>query len=195
MVTPLKVTGDDAADELINSDPLALLLGMMLDQQINMEKAFRGPSVIVERTGRPLDAGYLAALDPEEMATIFSLKPAIHRFPGSMAKRAQDLCQHVVDNYDGDAERIWTEATSGRNLVVRLGEVPGYGPEKAKIFVAILAKRFDVQPYGWKAAAGAFSDNKPRSVADIDSIDRLKEVRDHKKALKAKGKNKQGQKI
>lgn len=186
----LAVTGDPHADDLVNSDPLALLIGMLLDQQVPMEWAFRGPATLLERLGS-LDASTMAATDPDLFETACRTRPAVHRFPGSMARRIQALCQHVVDNYDGDAARLWNTAASGAELLDRLVELPGYGDEKAMIFTAVLAKRMGVAPDGWKDAAGPFSDDTPRSVADIDGPEALATVRQWKKAQKAAGRSKQ----
>lgn len=186
----LAVTGDADADALINSDPLALLIGMLLDQQVPMEWAFRGPATLLERLGS-LDAVAIAEMEPDLLDIECRTKPAVHRFPGSMAKRIQALCQHIVDNYDGDASLLWGSATSGADLKQRLVSLPGYGDEKAMIFTAILAKRMGVAPDGWQDAAGPFSDDTPRSVADIDGPEALTTVREWKKAQKAVGKSKQ----
>ena len=186
----LAVTGDPAADHLLNTDPLALLVGMLLDQQVPMEWAFRGPATLVNRLGG-LDAGAVADMDPEAFLEACQAKPAIHRFPRSMAGRIQDLCRHLVDHHGGDAADIWRGASDGADLSRRLRALPGYGAEKTMIFVAILAKRMGVAPEGWEAAAGPFADDKPRSVADIDSPEALATVRAWKKAQKAAGKSKQ----
>ena len=186
----LAVTGDADADALINSDPLALLIGMLLDQQVPMEWAFRGPATLLERLGS-LDAVAIAEMEPDLLDIECRTKPAVHRFPGSMAKRIQALCQHIVDNYDGDASLLWGSATSGADLKQRLVSLPGYGDEKAMIFTAILAKRMGVAPDGWQDAAGPFSDDTPRSVADINGPKALATVREWKKAQKAVGKSKQ----
>ena len=187
----LAVTGDHDADQLLIDDPFALLLAMMLDQQVPMEWAFKSPLRLKERIPDDFSAERLAVLDPEKAEAAFREKPALHRFPGSMARRAQDLARHIVDHYDGDAARVWTEAATGKDLLKRLKALPGYGDEKAKIFLAVLAKRFDVTPEGWEAAASPFSDPTPRTVADIDSPEALAQVRAWKKAQKAKGKTKQ----
>ena len=186
----LAVTGDPAADHLLNTDPLALLIGMLLDQQVPMEWAFRGPATLVNRLGG-LDAGAVADMDPEAFLEACRAKPAIHRFPRSMAGRIQDLCRHLVDHHGGDAADIWRGASDGADLSRRLRALPGYGAEKTMIFVAILAKRIGVAPEGWEAAAGPFADDVPRSVADIDSPEALATVRAWKKAQKAAGKSKQ----
>lgn len=193
MATPLRVTGDEEADALLNSDPLALVIGMLLDQQVPMEWAFMGPLRLQERLGE-LDAAAIAEMPPEKVEEVFKEKPALHRFPGSMGKRTHELCRFLVENYDGDASRIWKGVRSADELYRRLCELPGYGEEKSRIFMAILAKRFARKPKGWEEIAGAFADSKPRSVADIDSPTALEEVRAYKKSLKAAGRDKQGRK-
>ncbi|HEX9682994.1 MAG TPA: HhH-GPD-type base excision DNA repair protein [Acidimicrobiales bacterium] len=190
--TPLAVTGDPAADALLRTNPLALLIGMLLDQQVPMEWAFVGPLRLTERLDGDLDAAAIAAMDIEELIDVFRIKPALHRYPKSMAQRVQQLCQHIVDNYDGDAAKVWKGVRSGDTLHERLVGLPGYGQEKASIFTALLAKRFGVRPHGWETHAGPFADTKMRSVADIDGPEALEQVRHHKKMLKAKGKGKAG---
>ncbi len=187
----LAVTGDPKADELLNTDPLALLIGMLLDQQVPMEWAFKGPALLKQRLGGRLDADEIAAMDSEELVAVFVQKPALHRFPASMARRAHELCVTISKDYDGDAEKVWADATTGDELLARLRALPGYGEEKSKIFVAILAKRMNVKPKGWEQVAGPFADPTPRSVADIDSPASLAKVREWKKMMKAKGKTKQ----
>lgn len=186
----LPVTGDPDADRLLVTDPLALLIGMLLDQQVPMEWAFRGPARLAERLGGRLDAAAIAAMDPDELEAVFRATPALHRFPAAMARRTQELCAHVVERYDGDAGRIWRGVRSGDALYQRLRQLPGYGDEKARIFLAILAKRLGRRPAGWEAAAAPFSDDQPRSVADIGSAEDLQAVRAWKKARKAAGKGK-----
>ena len=186
----LAVTGDEAADRLVNDDPLALVLGMLLDQQIPMEWAFMGPYRLAQRLGSDLDAHDISERDPEAFAELVRAKPALHRFPGSMARRMQALCRHVADCYGGDAGIIWTEAGTGEELFGRLRDLPGYGDEKARILTAVLAKRFGVRPDGWQEQAGAFADDEPRSVADIDGPEALQRVRAWKKEQKARGKKK-----
>jgi uncharacterized HhH-GPD family protein len=186
----LPVTGDAEADKLLVDDPLALMIGMLLDQQVPMEWAFSGPLRLKERLGGRLDAADIASRDPGELEQLFKGPPALHRYPGSMAKRTQALCQHLVDHHGGDAASVWTGVDDGRELVRRVRALPGYGGEKAKIFTALLAKRFGVRPAGWEAAAAPFSDDEPRSVADIDSAETLQRVRSWKKAMKAAGKGK-----
>ena len=184
------MTGDADADRLLNTDPLALLIAMLLDQQIPIEWAFIGPFRLVVRLDAPLDAHTIAALDPDAFAELVRTKPALHRYPASMAQRIQALCQHVADVYEGDAAAIWRRVRSADTLRDRLLAVPGYGPEKAQIFIAILAKRFDRRPEGWETAAGPFADDKPRSVADIDGTEALARVREWRKEKKSRGKTK-----
>jgi uncharacterized HhH-GPD family protein len=183
----LPVTGDPAADRLLVENPFALLLGMLLDQQITMEMAFAGPHRLRERLDGRLDPETIAHWDPDDFDARFRTKPALHRFPGSMSKRVRALSAVLVDRYDGQTEKIWTEAADGADLLARLRELPGFGEEKARIFVAVLAKRFGIKPRGWKAAAGPFADATPRSVADIGSPEGLAKVRAWKKQQKAKG--------
>jgi uncharacterized HhH-GPD family protein len=187
----LAVTNDPAANELLNTDPLALLLGMLLDQQVPMEWAFSAPSRLKERLGGALDATQIAALGPEKVEEIFRDKPALHRFPGSMGKRAHAVCQHLVDHYGGRAEGLWADDPTGAELLRRLKELPGFGDEKSMIFIALLAKRMGVRPAGWEQAAGPFADATPRSVADIDSPEAFARVREWKQARKKAGKTKQ----
>jgi len=184
------ITGDEQADQLLAADPLALLLGMLLDQQVPMEWAFHAPYLLKERLGGQLDAGKIAAMSEDEIVQAFVDKPALHRYPASMAKRAHALCAEIASTYDGDAARIWTEATSGQELVKRLLALPGFGPDKAKIFTAVLGKRLGVRPAGWEEACAPFSDDVRRSVADADSPEHLDEVRAFKRSMKAKGKGK-----
>jgi uncharacterized HhH-GPD family protein len=183
------VTGDDVADRLLVDDPLALLLGMLLDQQVPMEWAFRGPATLRERLGG-LDAAAIAAMTSEALDEVFRAKPAVHRFPSAMAKRAHALCQHLVDNYDGDAARIWRRVKDPEVVYDRIRALPGYGEEKARILLAILGKRLGKAPAGWERFAGPFADPEPRSVADIDSREAFDRVRAWKKQQKAKGRSK-----
>jgi uncharacterized HhH-GPD family protein len=190
-LTPsLPVTGNAEADELLVAEPLALVVGMLLDQQVPMEWAFGSPYRLKERLGGELDAAKIAAMDPDEFEELFRRKPGLHRFPGAMGKRVYALAHHIVDNYDSDAARIWMTAPTAEELFRRLRALPGFGEEKASIFLALLAKRFDAAPAGWEAFAGPFADATPRSVADIDSADALKRVREFKRAKKAEGKGK-----
>jgi uncharacterized HhH-GPD family protein len=187
----LAVANDPAANELLNTDPLALLLGMLLDQQVPMEWAFLAPSKLKDRLGGTLDATEIVALGPEKVEAIFRDKPALHRFPGSMGKRAYAVCQHLVEHYGGRAEALWSDGVDGAELLRRLKELPGFGDEKSKIFIALLAKRMGVRPEGWEKAAGPFADPTPRSVADIDSPEAFARVREWKQAQKKAGKGKQ----
>ncbi|MFI5046525.1 MAG: HhH-GPD-type base excision DNA repair protein [Acidimicrobiia bacterium] len=189
----LPVTGDaDAdADALLVADPFALLVGMLLDQQVPMEWAFRGPASLRERLGH-LDPHVIAAMPVDDFEAVFRTKPALHRYPGSMGKRTHALATHVVEVYGGDAAAIWTTADGPAEVYARLRELPGYGEEKAKIFLAILGKRLRVAPKGWEEYAAPFSDGEPRSVADIDSPEALQRVRAFKQAKKAQGRGKDG---
>ena len=184
------ITFDDDANELLSHDPLALLLGMLLDQQVPMTWAFRSPMVIKERLGERWSPAGIAVMDPEDVVALFCEKPAVHRYPAAMARRAHGIAVEIVEKYDGDTASIWTTAKSGATLYQRVSSLPGFGEEKSQIFVALLAKRFDVKPRGWKAAAGAFSDTQPRSAADVDSMPKLREVQAWKKAQKAAKKSK-----
>ena len=190
MVGTLYITGDEAADALLNTNPNALLLGMLLDQQVPMEWAFAGPATLQQRLGH-LDPAAIAAMDEEAFVAICCEKPAIHRFPASMGKRIHQLCAFLVEHHDGDAANIWREAASGRDIYRRLKALPGYGDEKSKIFVAILGKTQGIAPEGWREAAGKFGDDVPRSVADIHDEASLAVVREWKKAQKAAKKDKQ----
>ena len=188
-VKTFPVTGDAAADELLLTNPLALLIGMLLDQQIPMEKAFRSPYDLAERMGvARLDAAAIAAADPEEMVAIFKGPPALHRFPKAFAERTQAVCAAIVTTYGGRAEALWTEAADGADLLRRLLALPGFGRDKAQIFVALLAKRVDVRPAGWQEAAGEFGDGRRLSVADVDSQEAFDRVRAWKKEQKAQAK-------
>jgi uncharacterized HhH-GPD family protein len=188
----IPITGDADADRLLETDPFALLVGMLLDQQVSMELAFRGPAKLRDRLGDDFTPAALAAMDPERFAAVCAEKPAIHRFPGSMARRIQELSQHLVDHYDGDAARVWRGVRSGTALWERVSALPGYGDEKSKIFIALLAKRLGRAPRGWDEVARPFSDDVPRSVADVDSPESLARVREWKRAQKAAGRSKQG---
>ena len=191
MAGTLYITGDAVADELLNSDPNALLLGMLLDQQVPMEWAFKGPLTLKERLGH-VDPAKIAAMDVDEFVSICCEKPAIHRFPASMGKRIHAVCEALVAGYKGNAANIWKGVDSADELYGRLRALPGYGDEKSKIFVAILGKRMNVQPANWQTAAGVFGDDVPRSVADIDGPESLGKVREWKQAQKAAKKDKQG---
>lgn len=185
----MPVTGDPAVDDFLVTDPLALVIGMLLDQQVPMEWAFRGPATLRDRLGR-LDCAAIAAMSPEDLEAVFKEKPALHRYPGSMAKRTHALCVHVMEEYGGDAGAIWTGVKDPQVLFERIRALPGYGDEKAKIFLAILGKRLQVAPKGWEEYAAPFSDDNPRSVADIDSPENLQRVRAWKQAQKAAKKSK-----
>jgi uncharacterized HhH-GPD family protein len=179
----------DEADELLTDDPLALLIGMVLDQQIPLERAFAAPLELSRRLGRALDVEELAAFDPDALAAVFSQVPALHRFPGSMAKRVQALCQLVVDQYGADPAAVWTTAADGKQLLRQISKLPGFGEQKAKIFVALLGKQLGVTPPGWREACAPFGEaGSFRSVADITSPESRAQVRDYKKALKAAAK-------
>ncbi|HET9444030.1 MAG TPA: HhH-GPD-type base excision DNA repair protein [Acidimicrobiales bacterium] len=187
----LPLSGDPGADRLLEDDPLALLIGMVLDQQIPLERAFRSPSDLKERMGGRLDVHELADADPDELARTFATPPALHRFPASMARRVQELCHHLIDEHEGRADRVWTSAADGRALLANVKALPGFGDQKAKIFVAMLGKRLDVRPAGWAEAAGEFGQPGTfRSVADIDSPEALKQVRAYKQQMKAAAKAK-----
>jgi uncharacterized HhH-GPD family protein len=180
---------DAEANDLLRRSPLALLIGMVLDQQVTMEKAFSSPYELQQRLGRPLDAHDLANRDLDELITTFSRPPALHRFPKANAKRVQDVCRMLVERYDGDAARLWTGAKTGAELFTRVAALPGFGTQKAQIFVALLGKRFDVRPKGWREAAGVFGKaNVHYSVADITDEVSLAKVREHKQAMKAAAK-------
>lgn len=180
----LPITGDDEADRLLDEEPLALLIGMLLDQQVPMEWAFRSPHRLRERLDGPLDAATIAGTGEDELAALFREKPALHRFPGSMARRTRALCRHVVERYDGDPARIWDEVDDAAELRRRLAELPGFGEQKVKVFIALLAKRFGVAPDGWEEAAGEYADDAPRSVADVDRPEAVDRVREWKRAEK-----------
>jgi len=184
------ITGDEAADRLLAEDPLALLLGMLLDQQVPMEWAFQAPAILKERLGGQLDAGKLAAMGEDAVVAVFCEKPALHRYPASMGKRAHALCVALTEDYDGDASKIWSDAPTGAELLKRLLALPGFGPDKARIFTAVLGKRMGVRPPGWEDAAAPFGDAVRRSVADADTPEHLGEVRAWKKMMKAQGKKK-----
>jgi len=192
----LHITGDTAADALLTDDPLALLVGMLLDQQVAMETAFAGPLKISQRAGT-LDAGGLAGYDPDAFAELFKATPAVHRFPGSMAARVQALCAAVEQDWGGDASAIWTspvaepaEAPDGATVLKRLKALPGFGEQKAKIFLALLGKQYGYTGAGWREASTPYGeDGSFRSVADIVSPDSLAKVREHKRAMKAAAKN------
>lgn len=191
----LHITGDTAADALLTENPTALLIGMLLDQQIPMETAFTGPLKIEQRTGAA-DAAAIAGMAPEEFLEAFRQTPAVHRFPGSMATRVQTLCQALVDEWDGDAAALWTRPStgsgtqpSGAEVLKRLKTLPGFGEQKAKIFLALLGKQCGFTGEGWREASAPYGeDGSYRSVADIVSPESLTKVREYKKAMKAAAK-------
>src|SRR6202521_709724 len=177
---PIVWTDDPAANALLESDPLALLIGMVLDQQVKMEKAFGGPYELKKRLGH-LDARKIATMDPDKLDAVFRQRPALHRFPGSMAKRVQALCQAIVEEYRGDAGAGWREGPDGDDLAVRIKKLPGFGEMKVKIQIAVLAKKFGVKPAGWEKHAANW-----HTVADVDSEATMAEARAVKREMKAK---------
>ncbi|WP_406393528.1 HhH-GPD-type base excision DNA repair protein [Streptomyces sp. NBC_00887] len=183
----VRIAQQSDADELLGRSPLAALVGMLLDQQVPMEWAFTGPYTLAGRMGSDdLDAHEIAAYDPEAFTELFTSKPALHRYPGSMAKRVQQLCQFLVAEYGGEASTVWEGAGTGAELLERLNALPGFGTQKAQIFLALLGKRFDVRPTGWREAAGPYGEaGSHRSVADITGPDSLAEVRAYKQEAKA----------
>ncbi|PRZ30780.1 putative HhH-GPD family protein [Antricoccus suffuscus] len=186
MALTLNLTGQPDADRLLADDSLALLIGMLLDQQVPMETAFIGPKKIADRM-KGLDVRRIAESDPEEFTALCTQTPAVHRFPGSMAKRIQDLCTYLLEEYDGSVDALWTTGDpDGREVLKRLKALPGYGDQKARIFLALLGKQIDVQPTGWREAAGAYGDDGARrSIADVTDEKSLLEVREFKRAAKA----------
>lgn len=185
----LQLVQEPAADALLNANPFALLVGMLLDQQVPMETAFAGPKKIADRMGS-FDAGDIADYDPDKFVALCSERPAIHRFPGSMAKRIQALAQIIVDRYDGDAAALWTAGEpDGNESLRRLKGLPGFGEQKARIFLALLGKQYGVTPKGWQVAAGEFGQpGTYLSVADIVDAGSLGQVRSHKRQRKAAAK-------
>jgi uncharacterized HhH-GPD family protein len=181
-VVPIVWTDDPAANQLLESDPLALLIGLVLDQQVKMEKAFAGPYELKRRLGH-LEVRKIAAMDPAKLNAVFRERPALHRFPGSMATRVQALCQAIVKDYAGDAGSVWREAGDGDDLAARIKKLPGFGDMKVKILVAVLAKKFGVKPRGWEKHAASW-----HTVADVDSVETMAQAREVKRAMKAKAK-------
>ena len=185
----LHLAQSERADQLISENPLALLIGMVLDQQIPLERAFTSPADLKARLGGTLDVGALADMDPDRMAAVFSERPALHRFPAANARRVQALCRLILDRYDGDAAAIWATAGSGDELLKRLKELPGFGEQKARIFIGLLGKQLDVTPPGWEAAAGKFGQGGTfYSIADITDEGSLGKVRAYKQQMKAAAK-------
>jgi uncharacterized HhH-GPD family protein len=181
------------ANELLTRSPLALLIAMLLDQQVPLERAFSAPLDLVRRLGHEPTAAELAEFDPDALAAIFSERPALHRYPKAMAARVQDLARLLMEQYDGDAARLWETAGSGAELLKRVAALPGFGAQKAQIFVALLGKQLGARPPGWQEAAGAFgAEGTHFSVADITDEESLGRVRSHKQALKAAAKAKAG---
>ena len=190
---PLWLTGDTAADQLLNEVDNALLIGMVLDQQVPMEKAFSGPLVIAQRMGGRLDVAAIAAMNEEDFVSLCSQRPGIHRFPAAMAKRVRQLCQVLIADYDGQATNVWKDARSGSEVRANLERLPGFGADKAAIFTAVLGKRRGVTPDGWRKAAGYYGEPGTfRSVADIVDSDSLQRVRETKKSVKAAQKEMSG---
>ncbi len=182
----LHLSQDAEADALLSRDPVALLIGMVLDQQVPLEWAFAGPAELSRRLGGHLDPQAIAAMDPEALAAVFAQRPALHRYPRSMAERVRQLCEAVVEGYGGHAERVWTEAASGDDLVRRVKALPGFGLQKARIFTALVGKQLGVRPAGWRQACSPYGEpNSFLSVADITDEQSLAKVRDTKQQLKA----------
>ncbi|MFM1725220.1 HhH-GPD-type base excision DNA repair protein [Rhodococcus sp. PAM 2766] len=189
MALTLNLVGDPEADALLASDPLALLIGMLLDQQVPMETAFAGPKKLDDRLGG-LDVHRIAEMSPDDFIAVCAQPPAVHRFPKSMGERIQSLCAYIVEHYDGDTGAIWTSGDpDGKEVLKRLKALPGYGDQKARIFLALLGKQIGVQPTGWREAAGAYGDEGARrSIADVVDRQTLLEVREFKQAAKAAAK-------
>ena len=182
----LRLAGEPAADALLDENPFALLIGALLDQQVPMETAFAGPKKLLDRIGR-IDARQIADYDPEKFAALCAERPAVHRFPGSMAKRIQALAHEIVDRYDADAAALWTHGNpDGAEVLRRLKALPGFGEQKARIFLALLGKQYGVTPKGWREAAGEYGKaGTCMSVADIVDAGSLEKVRTYKKRMKA----------
>lgn len=191
MPNKLHLAGDEEADRLLAENPFALLVGMLLDQQIPMEVAFSGPVKLQRRLG-DVDPGQIAAMDTDELIAVFAEKPAVHRYPSSMAKRVQKLAESIAAGYDGDTTKLWTEGDpNGRQVFTRLKALPGFGDQKARIFLALLGKQFDLGAPGWREAAGSYGDDGAHmSIADVTDEDSLLKVRTYKKEQKAKAKAK-----
>lgn len=179
-VTSLPFTPDAEANRLLAREPLAVLLGMLLDQQVTMEAAFRAPALLRRRLGGRLDAAEIAAMDDDALAAVFKERPALHRFPGSMAKRTRQLCAHLVEHHGGRAEGVWKGVADADELLARVTALPGFGKDKARIFVGLLGKRLGVQPAGWERVAADWP-----SIADVDTFERVAEIREQKRRMKA----------
>ena len=177
---PIVWTQQPEANRLLESDPLALLIGMVLDQQVKMEKAFAGPYELQQRLGR-LNAREIASMEPERLDAVFRQRPALHRFPGNMSRRVQAMCAAIVKDYGGDAGAVWRDAKTGDELAARINKLPGFGDMKTKIMIAILAKRFDVRPPGWETHAATW-----HSVADVESEESMAQARAVKREMKAR---------
>jgi len=177
---PIVWTQNEAANQLLETDPLALLIGMVLDQQVKMEKAFMGPYDLKKRLGGRLDARQIAGMEPEKLDAVFRERPALHRFPGNMARRVQAMCQVLVSDYGGDAAAVWRDAKDGADLAKRIGKLPGFGEMKVKILIAVLAKKFRVRPPGYEKYAATW-----HTVADVDSEESMAEAREVKRRMKA----------
>jgi uncharacterized HhH-GPD family protein len=186
---PLSLPIDADANDLLARSPLALVIGMLLDQQVTIEKAFTSPRDLVRRLGHEPTAAELAAFDPEALAALFSKRPALHRYPRAMAGRVQQLCRFIVEHYGGEPASIWAGATTGGQLLARISALPGFGPDKSRIFLALLGKQYGVRPRGWRQAAGHFGAQGSRcSVADIVDAPSLAAVRAYKQGVKAAAK-------
>ena len=184
---PMQIAQDPAADQVLDEHPFAIVMGMMLDQQYGMEHAFRGGWKVLSRFGS-LDPAAIAAADPDAFTALCSTPPAIHRYPGSMAARLQELAAVVEEQYGGDVTRLWSEATTGKELLRRVQALPGFGKQKSQIFVALLAKQLGVRPEGWEAVAGDYALEGYRSVADVVDAESLQKVREFKAQKKAAAK-------
>jgi uncharacterized HhH-GPD family protein len=179
---PIVWTENDEANKLLDTDPLALLIGMVLDQQVKMEKAFSGPYELKKRLGG-LDAKKIARMDPDKLDRVFRERPALHRFPGTMARRVQAMTQALVKDYGGDAGAVWRDAKDGDDLAARISKLPGFGEMKTKILISVLAKKFDVKPRGWENHAANW-----HTVADVDSPETMQQARMVKREMKARAK-------